>query len=161
LSWWRSAAPRFRVCIHARRRVCFGFELPAIHHPSRAASGVGIAEPVTCDLRLQGSGGSLRLDVLRHTFSDLYQRAGFYAGKILKGAKPAELPVEQPTKFELVLNLRMAKALGLAVPRFWLHHEALWPPRSASLWSLSTAPKRLMPTNRPEMRRFRAHLPRL
>jgi putative ABC transport system substrate-binding protein len=58
-------------------------------------------------------GGLLRYGT---NIADVVRQAGVMAGKVLNGAKPAELPVQQPTKFELVVNLKAAKALGLTIP---------------------------------------------
>jgi putative tryptophan/tyrosine transport system substrate-binding protein len=88
---------RERIVTHAAKS-----RLPAVYPWREAASVGGLLSYAT-------------------NFPDMYRRAATYVDKILKGAKPADLPIEQPTTFELVINLKTAKALGLTIPPSLLH----------------------------------------
>ena len=85
----------------------------AVHRPAIIAQAATHRVPTMFPWRFGASDGGLiayGVDV-----EDLHRRAAGYVDRILKGAKPADLPVQQPTKFELVINLKTAKAIGLEV----------------------------------------------
>ena len=75
-----------------------------------------IDEQVARNVSDEGTCGCRRPHLIRARPTDLFLRGAGYVHRILQGAKPADLPVEQPTTFELVVNLKTAKTLGLAVP---------------------------------------------
>ena len=98
---------------HADAMIVFGDPLTSIQAPRIIALAAEHHLPRIYLFRQFANGG---LIVYGPDITDLYRRAGGYVDKILKGTKPADLPVEQPTKFELAINLKTARALGLTVP---------------------------------------------
>jgi putative tryptophan/tyrosine transport system substrate-binding protein len=84
------------------------------HGPRITALATARSLPVIYPWRVQAEGGGLMS--YGTSLGVAYEKLGVYAAKILKNIKPADLPVEQPTKFELIINLKTAKTLGLAIP---------------------------------------------
>jgi putative ABC transport system substrate-binding protein len=99
---------------HADAIVVFGDPLTFSNAPRVAALAANHRLPAIYLFRLHVINGGLIS--YGPDIADLWLRAGSYVDKILKGTKPSDLPVEQPTKFELVINMKTAKALGLTVP---------------------------------------------
>jgi putative ABC transport system substrate-binding protein len=98
---------------HADAIMVFADPLTNFQAPRVVALAAEYHLPASYLFRQFANGG---LVVYGPHLADLFHRAGGYVDKILKGTKPSDLPVEQPTKFELVINMKTAKALGLTVP---------------------------------------------
>jgi putative tryptophan/tyrosine transport system substrate-binding protein len=99
---------------NAQALIAFDDALTLAHRPGIVALAASSRLPTMYGLReFPDEGGLMSYGA---SFVELFRRAATYVDKILKGAKPAELPVEQPTKFELVINRKTANVLGLTVP---------------------------------------------
>jgi putative tryptophan/tyrosine transport system substrate-binding protein len=79
-----------------------------------AADAIKARLPTMCGTRVYAVAGCLMS--YGADFTERYHRAAYFVDRLLKGAKPADLPVEQPTSFQLVINLKTAKALGIEIP---------------------------------------------
>ena len=96
---------------NAQALIAFDDALTIVYRPRITALAAGSRLPAIYGLReFPDDGGLMSYGA---NLADHFRRAATYVDKILKGAKPADLPIEQPTKFELVINLKTAKALGI------------------------------------------------
>ena len=106
----------FRVVMRSHAEALFVLESAVIFRVRREIAQVALKDRLPTSFAFReyvDAGGLMAYGV---NFSNMFRRVAEYLDKILKGAKPADLPVEQPTKFELVINLKTAKALGLTIP---------------------------------------------
>jgi putative tryptophan/tyrosine transport system substrate-binding protein len=110
----------FRVATQSRAEAVFVLETASIFRGRMPIARLAVENRLPSSFAFREyveAGGLLSYGV---NFSTMYRRAAEYADRILRGAKPADLPVEQSTKFDLVINLRTAKALGLTIPAMLL-----------------------------------------
>jgi len=106
----------FRVVMRSHAEALFVLESAVIFRVRREIAQVALKDRLPTSFAFReyvDAGGLMAYGV---NFSNMFRRVAEYLDKILKGAQPADLPVEQPTKFELVINLKTAKALGLTIP---------------------------------------------
>jgi len=106
----------FRVAMRSGSEAIFVLESASIFRDATKIAQLALKDRLPASFAFREyveTGGLISYGV---NFLDMWRRAAEYADKVLKGAKPGDLPVEQPTKFELVINLKTAKALGLTIP---------------------------------------------
>jgi putative ABC transport system substrate-binding protein len=119
---FKDIEPAFRAAVNEGSNAVFmnvsGSIVRATQRTQIAQMAVKHRLPVTYHRRSYVEDGGLMSYGV--DYIDLHRRAATYVGKILKGAKPADLPVEQPTKFELVMNLKTAKQIGVTIPQWVL-----------------------------------------
>jgi len=107
----------FNAAVKARAGALFPLRSPLIVEERKHIAGLALKRKLPAiydDREFVEAGGLMSYGT---NLADSYRRAASYVDKILKGAKPADLPVEQPTRFELVINMKTAKALGLTIPQ--------------------------------------------
>src|SRR5262249_11755789 len=109
-------APAFETALHERSDALSVFNDPLSQNQRGRILAFGARHrlPAVYNAKIWVDDGGLM--AYAPSFPALYRRAAYYVGRILKGAKPADLPVEQPREFEFVINLKTAQALGLTIP---------------------------------------------
>ena len=105
-----------RIAVRSNAKALFVLESPLIYRARKEIADLALRQRLSTSFAFReyvDVGGLVSYGV---SFPEMFRRIAEYVDKILKGAKPGDLPVEQPTKFELVINLKTAKALGLTIP---------------------------------------------